>query len=81
MFPDDFIQYVLSKEDNVANNNNCKNCGKEIGVAIFKGGDWCSDDCRKELAGEKSESRAQTDAGITNILNQPNGEVNPRGII
>jgi ribosomal protein L37AE/L43A len=28
----------------------CKNCGNKIEIAIFKGGDWCSDDCRKALA-------------------------------
>lgn len=27
----------------------CKNCGKEIKVAIFAGDDWCSDLCRKAL--------------------------------
>lgn len=27
----------------------CKNCSKPILVAIFKGGEWCGDDCRKEL--------------------------------
>lgn len=27
----------------------CQNCGDEIRIAIFKGGDWCCDDCRKAL--------------------------------
>jgi hypothetical protein len=30
----------------------CKNCGREIRVQIFKGGDWCSGDCRKALLGQ-----------------------------
>lgn len=32
--------------------NICKNCGNEIRVMIFKGGDWCSDYCRKVLLGK-----------------------------
>ena len=31
----------------------CSNCGKVIRIAIFKGGLWCSENCRKVLAGEK----------------------------
>jgi len=27
----------------------CKNCGNPILVTIFRGGDYCSDDCRKAL--------------------------------
>ena len=27
----------------------CKACGEPIDVTIFRGGDWCSDDCRKAL--------------------------------
>ena len=27
----------------------CENCGGPIVITIFKGGRWCSDDCRKEL--------------------------------
>lgn len=30
-------------------NNICKNCGSKIEISIFKGGDWCCDDCRKAL--------------------------------
>jgi hypothetical protein len=30
----------------------CKACGNLILVTIFKGGDWCSEYCRKVLAGE-----------------------------
>lgn len=32
--------------------NVCKNCGKDIKVMIFRGGDWCSDYCRKVLLGK-----------------------------
>lgn len=32
--------------------NICKNCGREIRVMIFRGGDWCSDHCRKALLGK-----------------------------
>lgn len=32
--------------------NICKNCGREIRVMIFRGGDWCSDYCRKALLGK-----------------------------
>lgn len=60
--------------------DNCENCGKTIKVAIFKGTGHCSDDCRKTLMGETSKPSAQTDAGITNLLRQPTGEVNLRGI-
>lgn len=28
---------------------NCKNCGNEIKIQIFKGEDWCSDNCRKAI--------------------------------
>jgi hypothetical protein len=58
----------------------CEVCGTEIKVAIFKGTGWCSDDHRKQLLGETSSPGAQTDAGITNLLRQPTGEVNLRGI-
>ena len=27
----------------------CKNCLRPIGIAIFKGGLWCCDNCRKAL--------------------------------
>lgn len=33
--------------------NICLNCGREIRVMIFRGGDWCSDDCRKALLGRE----------------------------
>lgn len=31
---------------------NCQNCGRPIEVAIFRGEDWCSDDCRKALGAD-----------------------------
>lgn len=67
------------KENEMASDNKCKNCDNEIGVAIFKGGDWCSDDCRKQLQGEMPKPKAQADAGITNLLSQSEG-MNLRGI-
>lgn len=30
----------------------CRNCGNPILIAIFKGGDWCSETCRKILKKE-----------------------------
>jgi hypothetical protein len=30
----------------------CKACGEPIRIQIFKGEDWCSDDCRKKLQKE-----------------------------
>lgn len=27
----------------------CQSCGNKIEISIFKGGDWCSDICRKRL--------------------------------
>lgn len=32
--------------------NICMNCGRDIKVMIFRGGPWCSDDCRKEIQGK-----------------------------
>jgi len=32
--------------------NVCKNCGRDIRIMIYRGGDWCSDDCRKVLLGK-----------------------------
>ena len=80
MFPEGFIRYVLDKEDEMAKREKCKNCNNPVLVAIFKGTGWCSDDCRKVIQGETQHATAQTDAGITNLLNSPNGEVNLRGI-
>lgn len=37
---------------------NCQNCGLEIEIQIFKGEDFCSDNCRKELA-EQSRRNAE----------------------
>lgn len=33
-------------------NNFCKCCGERIRIAINQGGDYCSELCRKVLAGE-----------------------------
>lgn len=30
-------------------NGFCSNCGNKIAIQIFKGGRWCSDNCRKAL--------------------------------
>lgn len=39
----------------------CKHCRKPIKISIFKGGDWCSEDCRKALLGKvKCSYKAQT---------------------
>lgn len=82
MFPQGFIDYMLEQESDMASKkkDRCKVCDTEIKVAIFKGADWCSEDHRKQLMGETERPSAQTDAGITNLLNQPTGEVNLRGI-
>lgn len=34
----------------------CKNCGDEIRISIFKGGDWCCDDCRKALVAAATQA-------------------------
>lgn len=81
MFPDTYIDYVLKAEENMAKDKDtCQNCGKEIKVTILRGSGHCSENCRKELAGETARPNAQVDAGLTNILNQPSGEVDPGGI-
>lgn len=46
--------------------NSCENCGNEIQVAIFKGGRWCSDDCRKAL--EKKDDSVKADAGVKEVV-------------
>lgn len=82
MFPDGFIEHMLEQEKVMASSDkdHCGICGKEIKVSIFRGTGWCSEEHRKELAGETGRPSAQTDAGITNLLRQPTGEVNLRGI-
>lgn len=35
-------------------NQFCHNCSNPISIQIFKGEDWCSDDCRKALAALKA---------------------------
>lgn len=39
--------------------NICKNCGNKIQVSIFKGGDWCSENCRKALLLREARRVAQ----------------------
>lgn len=58
----------------------CSECGKKIQVAIMKGTGVCGENCRKVRDGEDDRPSAQVDAGVTNILRQPTGEVNLRGI-
>lgn len=41
-------------------NNICKNCGKIIRVSIFRGGDWCSENCRKALFAKEQVQKAST---------------------
>lgn len=43
----------------------CHNCHKPESEwpTIFKGGAWCSDDCRKIISGEVTVVRAQAHAG------------------
>lgn len=79
MFPDAAIDYMLKMHEENNMDETCKNCGNPVKVAIFKGTGHCSENCRKDLAGEDAKPKAQTDAGITNILTQAKG-VDPRGI-
>lgn len=58
----------------------CSVCGKKVEVMAFRKTKVCSENCYKKMTGDTDEARAQVDAGLTNILNQPNGEVNLRGI-
>lgn len=42
----------------------CSNCGRARSEfpTIFKGGAWCSDDCRKAIQGEVTVARATVHA-------------------
>lgn len=40
--------------------NECKNCGRPIRISIFKGGDWCSELCRKALVNKMMAQKART---------------------
>jgi hypothetical protein len=42
------VRFAVQGEP-IVQTNICKNCGKDILVSIFRGGDWCSDKCRKAL--------------------------------
>lgn len=59
----------------------CEICAKPVKVQIMKGTGVCGENCRKTRDNEENRPQAQTDAGITNLLNQPTGEVDPRGIV
>lgn len=37
----------------------CKNCGRLIHISIFKGGDWCSENCRKALVAREMVQRSR----------------------
>lgn len=58
----------------------CSECGAEILVQIMKNSGVCSENCRKVRDGEEERPNALVDAGVTALVNQPNGEVNIRGI-
>jgi hypothetical protein len=59
---------------------NCIICDTEIKTMSFKGTGVCGEIHRKMRDGEIPEHHPQVDAGITNILRQPTGEVDPRSI-
>lgn len=58
----------------------CSQCGKTIKVQIMQNTGVCGENCRKKRDGEGTHQTALVDAGITNILNQPTGEVNLKEI-
>lgn len=80
MFPDGFWEYMRDHEEEFAVTEKCMECGKDVTIQIMKNTGLCSENCRKAFTGETAKSNAQVDAGITNILAQPRGEVNLRGI-
>ena len=81
MFPDSAIEYLLENEGKTMSEK-CSNCGKEVNIAIFKGTGLCSENCRKEMLGEESIPRTQTDAGVTAMIRGgQNKAVDPRGIV
>lgn len=57
--------------------NECLNCGSPIRVSIFKGGDWCSDLCRKALARETQEvaERLRTKCSYELVYTDEVGEI------
>lgn len=67
------------KEKNMT--EKCMECGKNVTVQIMKNTGLCSENCRKAFFGETKKASAQVDAGITNLLSQPTGEINKRGIV
>lgn len=58
----------------------CTICNNKVEVQIMKNTGVCGEKCRKLRDGDKRHPIAYTDAGITNIIAQPEG-VNPSGII
>jgi hypothetical protein len=81
MFPESFKQYVFDRLelDKMADEKCCE-CGKSVQTMAFKTTGVCSENCRKLRDGEVDRPGAQTDAGITNLLNQPTGDINLNGI-
>lgn len=57
----------------------CTECGSEVKTMAFRKTGVCSESCRKDRDNDHEQARAFTDAGITNILKQPNG-INPKEI-
>lgn len=53
----------------------CSECNSQIKTMAFRGTGVCGEDCRKQRDGENDQPKSQTDAGITNLLNQPTGEI------
>lgn len=77
MFPDAFKQYVWDQLDlEKKMDENCSVCKKKVETMAFKNTGVCGENCRKVRDGEVDRPGAQTDAGITNLLNQPTGEIN-----
>jgi hypothetical protein len=57
----------------------CTQCGGKIYTMAFKGTGVCGELCRKVRDRDADRPRSQVDAGITNLLSQPEG-LNHRGI-
>lgn len=53
----------------------CKFCGGYIRVQIFKGEDWCSDNCRKALQenGRENDRLAEEETGSGKSVNGRRG--------
>lgn len=79
-YPQGVVDYILEKGLPDMKKDVCVECGEEVKVAIFKGSGACSEKHRKLISGETNRPSALVDAGVTNILNQPRGEVTPGSI-